>query len=214
MAQIVYVYGKSGAGKSRSLKNFAEDEILLIKCMDKELPFRSKFKYTGKTVNVDAILGQLKKMSELNIKTAVIDDAGYIMTNIFMEKHGKGDQYAVFNLIADSMWKLINGIKALPADIVVYLIFHEEKTEIGETKLLTIGKLLDGKVCLEGMVSVVIHCVAEEKKHYFITQGDGMGITKSPEEMFKEAKMENDLKAVDKSVREYYGISLEKKEEN
>lgn len=110
MAQVVYVYGKSGAGKSRSLKNFAQDEILLIKCMDKELPFRSTFKYTGKTVNVDTILTQLGKMSEMNIKTAVIDDAGYIMTNIFMEKHGKGDQYAVFNLIADSMWKLITSM--------------------------------------------------------------------------------------------------------
>ena len=214
MAQVVYVYGKSGAGKSRSLKKFAQDEILLIKCMDKELPFRSTFKYTGKTVNVDTILTQLGKMSEMNIKTAVIDDAGYIMTNIFMEKHGKGDQYAVFNLIADSMWKLINGIRALPKDVVVYLVFHEDKSDLGETKLLTIGKLLDGKVCLEGMVSVVIHCVAEGGKHYFITKGDGAGITKSPEEMFTEAKIENDLKAVDESVREYYGISLEKKEEN
>ncbi len=214
MAKIIYVYGKSGSGKSRSLKNFKEDEILLIQCMDKELPFRSKFKFTVKTTDTGVIYDQLSKMGNAGIKTAIIDDAGYIMTNLFMSKHGKGDQFALYNLIGDTMWDLINRIKKLPDDVVIYMVFHEDKSDAGETKLLTIGKLLDQKVCLEGMVTVVLHCITEGNKHYFVTQGDGNGITKSPEEMFKEAKIENDLKAVDESVREYYGISLEKKEEN
>ena len=213
MAKIIYVYGKSGSGKSRSLKNFKEDEILLIQCMDKELPFRSKFKFTVKTTDTGVIYDQLSKMGNAGIKTAIIDDAGYIMTNLFMSKHGKGDQFALYNLIGDTMWDLINRIKKLPDDVVIYMVFHEDKSDAGETKLLTIGKLLDQKVCLEGMVTVVLHCITEGNKHYFVTQGDGMGITKSPEEMFTEAKIENDLKAVDESVREYYGISLEKKEE-
>ncbi len=81
MAEIVIVYGKSGSGKSRSLKNFNEDEILLINIAGKRLPFRSKFKYTLETRNYKTIKDQLLKMP---LKTAVIDDAGYLITNMFM----------------------------------------------------------------------------------------------------------------------------------
>lgn len=212
MAHIVFIYGKSGAGKSRSLKNFMEDEIFLIKCMDKELPFRSPFKYTLMSTDTNLIYEKLAKMNKIGIKSAVIDDAGYIMTNLFMSKHGKGDQYALFNLIGDTMWNLINKIKKLPDDVIIYLVFHEEKNDDGDTKLLTVGKLLDQKVCLEGMVTVVLHCIVEGNKHYFITSEDS-SIAKAPEEMFKEQKFDNDLKYVDTAVREYYGIAGGKKEE-
>lgn len=213
MGQAVIIYGKSGSGKSRSLKNFKEDEILFINVEKKALPFRTKFKYTMASDNVEAIKGQLKKMP---LKTAVIDDAGYILTNTFMRGHRNklgSAVYDLYNDIADNFWSLFKFIKdELPADVIVYILMHEDTSEVtGGTKLKTIGKLLDDKVCLEGMVTVVLRCMSEEGRHFFKTQTDGNDITKSPEEMFGAGEIANDLKMVDIAIREYYGIQEENK---
>ena len=211
MAEVVLVYGKSGAGKSRSLKNFAEDEIFYVNVTDKRLPFAHGFKWTSRTSDVDKILEGIKKMP---CKVAVVDDAGYIMTNMFMAGHGKGDQFKLYNDIADSMWKLILGIKSMPdsADKVVYLTFHEDKGEQGDSKLLTIGKLLDQKCNLEGLCTIVLHAMVKQGKHIFVTNSDGYDIAKSPEDMF-ELEIDNDLKAVDDRIREFYGMNDKPKKE-
>lgn len=209
MAEVIIVYGKSGAGKSRSLKNFKEDEIFYVNVTGKRLPFVGDFKYVSNTDDVDTILEGIKRMP---CKVAVVDDAGYIMTNLFMKGHGKGDQFKLYNDIADKMWKLILGIKSMPdsADKVVYLTFHEDKGEQGDSKLLTIGKLLDQKCNLEGLCTIVLHCMVKAGKHVFVTNSDGFDIAKSPEGMF-DMEIENDLKAVDTRIREFYQIKEEKK---
>jgi len=215
MAIPILIYGKSGSGKSRSLKEFAEDEICLIQCTPKMLPFKKKF---TKQMNIKEksgveatgyILAGIKKAITGGTKTIVIDDATYIMTKIFMEGHRalKGNQsFELYNNIGDQMYMLINSIQELPDDVIVYLIFHEDTDDYGNIKLRTIGKLLDQKVCIEGMVTICLHAVVEDKEHYFETNSDGYSIAKSPEDMFTDMKISNDLKAVDKAVREYYEL--------
>ena len=207
MGECVFVYGKSGSGKSRSLINFGEDEIFLVNTIGKRLPFRSKFKYEIKTDDFGKIANGLRKMPT---KTAVIDDSGYLMTNAFMRGHSApksgSSTFDLYNDIADSFWSLITVIKnELPDDVIVYMIMHEDTTDYGETKLRTIGKLLSEKVCIEGMSTVVLRCVVRDGKHLFITQSDGNDISKSPEGMF-ELEIENDLKFVDDSIRSYWGL--------
>lgn len=201
MGNAIFIYGKSGSGKSRSLKNFAEDEIFLVNVNGKRLPFNKKFKYTGKSADVRTIIDQLQKMP---CKTAVIDDAGYIMTDMFMKGHTGGDQFKLYNTIADEMYTLVASIqRLLPEDVNVYLTFHEERSDSGDSKLLTIGKLLDQKICLEGLVTVVLRCIVKGGQHLFITNSDGSDIAKSPEGMF-EMEIENDLKMVDNRIREFW----------
>ena len=207
MGECVFVYGKSGSGKSRSLINFGEDEIFLVNTIGKRLPFRSKFKYEIKTDDFGEIVNGLRKMPT---KTAVIDDSGYLMTNAFMRGHSApksgSSTFDLYNDIADSFWSLITVIKnELPDDVIVYMIMHEDTTDYGETKLRTIGKLLSEKVCIEGMSTVVLRCVVRDGKHLFLTQSDGSDISKSPEGMF-ELEIENDLKFVDDSIRSYWGL--------
>ena len=207
MGECVFVYGKSGSGKSRSLINFGEDEIFLVNTIGKRLPFRSKFKYEIKTDDFNKIANGLRKMPT---KTAVIDDSGYLMTNAFMRGHSApksgSSTFDLYNDIADSFWSLITIIKnELPDDVIVYMIMHEDTTDYGETKLRTIGKLLSEKVCIEGMSTVVLRCIVRDGKHLFLTQSDGSDISKSPEGMF-ELEIENDLKAVDTAIREYWGL--------
>lgn len=207
MGECIIIYGKSGSGKSRSLINFKEDEIFLVNVIGKRLPFRSKFKYEITTDDVNKIKNGLKKMP---VKSAVIDDAGYLMTNAFMRGHSApksgSSSFDLYNTIADSFWGLLTFIKTeLPEDVLVYITIHEDTTDFGETKIRTIGKLLSEKVCIEGMSTVVLRCIVRDGKHLFITQSDGSDISKSPEGMF-EMEIENDLKAVDTAVREYWGL--------
>ena len=205
----VIIYGKSGTGKSRSLKGFKSDEIYLVNVLGKPLPFKGQFKYVSNTDNVQTIMAGLSKMST---KTAVVDDFGYIMTNLFMRGHGGGDQFKLFNTIGDAIWSFINFIQspAVADDAIVYLILHEDVADDGTNKLRTIGKLLDQKVCIEGMTTVVLRSTIKGGRYIFQTQNDGGSIAKSPEGMFAGEEIDNDLKAVDTAIRNYWGIKATK----
>lgn len=206
MGEAVIIYGKSGTGKSRSLKEFGEEEILFVNTVNKRLPFPKKFKYELRTANVDLVKAKLSKMP---VKTAVIDDFGYQQTARFMAEHTKkqgGSQFDLYNSIADDAYGLIMFIKTLPDDVIVYLILHEESNDYGDVKLKTIGKLLDQKVCIEGLVTICLRAMKEgTDKYFFRTQSDGQDISKSPEGMF-ELEIPNDLAAVDKRIREYWSL--------
>lgn len=214
MGLPVIIYGKSGSGKSRSLKFFAPDEILYINVESKALPFRQQFKFVAKTDNVTQIQGQLAKMSNAKVRTAVIDDAGYIMTHLFMRNHRfmkGGAQFDMYNEIADSMYNLVKFVKEkLPDDNIVYIVMHEDTSDMGMTVLKTLGKLLNEKVCLEGMVTIVIRCMSKDGEHFFRTVTDGNDITKAPEELFEDEQIDNNLKFVDDKIREFYGIKNNK----
>ena len=207
MGECVIIYGKSGSGKSRSLKEFAEDEILFINTVNKRLPFQKQFKYEYKAADVAKVKNALKKMPT---KTAVIDDFGYQQTARFMAEHTKkqgGSQFDLYNNIADDAYGLIMFVKnELPDDVIVYLIMHEETSDYGDTKLKTIGKLLDQKVCVEGLVTICLRAMKEgTTKYFFRTQSDGADISKSPEGMF-DLQIDNNLAEVDKRIREYWGL--------
>ena len=58
------------------------------------------------------------------------------------------------------------------------------------------------------MVTISLRCITDEDRHHFITNSDGKDISKSPEEMF-ELVIDNDLKFVDVTIREFYDIKGE-----
>lgn len=73
-------------------------------------------------------------------------------------------------------------------------------------KVKTIGKLLDEKVCVEGMFTIVLRCILDGEAHRFVTQSAGGAVSKSPMGMFDSLEIDNDLFLVDNAIREYYGI--------
>lgn len=188
------------------MKNFKDDEIYFVNVLGKPLPFKGKFKYTSTTDDIQTIMAGLSKMPT---KTAVIDDFGYIMTNLFMAGHGGGDQFKLYNLIADTVWSFINFVRssAVPEDAIVYMVLHEDINDDGTNKLRTIGKLLDQKVCIEGMATVVLRSTVKGDRHVFVTQSDGNSIAKSPEGMFPTLEIDNDLAAVDDAIRAYWELA-------
>ena len=216
MGLPVLIYGKSGSGKSRSLKFFDEKEIVFLNTERKELPFRKRFKKTGASDNIDQIITTINKNSE---KVYVIDDAGYIMTHLFMSQHRnkKGNaSFEMYDDIADAMYGLIKRIKTevKDPDKIVYIMMHEDQDDSGTVRLKTLGKLLDQKVCMEGMVTICIRCMSENGNHFFRTVTDGSDITKTPEEMFQSPEIENNLKLVDDTIRDFYGWEKYKSKED
>ncbi len=209
----VLIIGKSGSGKSTSLRNFGEKELALINVLKKPLPFRRKFESTICTDDYQTILKAIFKTEK---KAIVIDDAGYLITNHFMNKHtsvgGGNGVFNLYNEIGDHFWGLIEFVKnKLPDNKIVYFIMHEDKNDFGDIKPKTIGKLLDEKVCIEGMFTIVLRCMNDNNKHYFKTQSDGNDTCKTPLEMFEDKEIDNDLKNVDTVIREYYELNKEEK---
>ena len=68
--------------------------------------------------------------------------------------------------------------------------------------------MLDNQLTLEGLFSIVLLCKTDGQEHYFETQSDGYTTCKSPMDMFS-LKIDNDLKLVDTTIREYYGFENE-----
>lgn len=105
-------------------------------------------------------------------------------------------------------------ISSLPPDVIVYFLHHTETSDDGRIKAKTVGKMIDSKLTLEGLFSIVLLCEASKDGHRFITQSDGYNTAKSPMDMFP-AEIDNDLKAVDTAIREYWELSpADDKEEN
>lgn len=202
----VLIIGKSGSGKSSSLRNFGPGDIEIINVLSKPLPFKNSFKVH----NTDDYKEVSQIIKESPLKSIVVDDAGYLITNMFMRGHsitGKGnDIYAFYNQMADHFWKLINYIKKIDETKIVYFTMHEDADEFGGIKPKTIGKLLDEKVCIEGMFTIVLRSLRTESGYRFLTATNGLDVTKTPIGMFETTEIDNDLKFVDKTIREYYEL--------
>lgn len=207
MGVPVLIIGKSGTGKSASLRNFKADEVGIINVLNKPLPFKNDLKLS--------CCDDYNKIKEIikgaKVKTLVIDDAGYLITKEFMNNHTKAGGgnavYAMYNKMADNYFKLIEFCKTAENDKIIFFIMHEDRNEVGELKPKTVGKLLDEKVCVEGMFTIVLRSVFKDKKYLFLTQKeDELDLQKSPIGLFENIEIDNDLKFVEEKIREFYNI--------
>ena len=81
---------------------------------------------------------------------------------------------------------------------------HSDTTDDGRIIPKTIGKMLNEKVCIEGMFTIVLRAVFDNGKYLFRTKTNGSDVTKTPLDMFEEEEIENDLKLVDSKIRDFY----------
>lgn len=211
----VLIIGKSGSGKSRSMKSCVGKDFGVIRVLNKPLPFKGKF--IGKPC---CDYGEIKRIlkSPQWPKSIVIDDAGYLITGQFMDGHnttGKGNAvFGLYNQLADDFYRLIKAVAdEAPEDRIVYVVMHEDTNDFGDIKPKTIGKLLDEKVCLEGMFTIVLRAVKGER-YVFVTQSKDGAVSKAPDDMFPQIEIDNDLLMVDSTIREYYGIENPKNKED
>ena len=204
MATVTLILGKSGAGKSASLRNFRPDDVALVQVIKKPLPFPgSKAWKSYVTDNWVKVIGACRQTKR---KVIVIDDFQYILANEFMRRsEEKG--FDKFTEIGRHTWNIFEALLGLPDDVRVYILSHTEETDAGQIKMKTIGKMLDEKITLEGMVTIVLRSVVSDGKHLFSTRNNGSDNTKAPMGMFNEAMIDNDLALVDAAICEYYDLT-------
>ena len=145
-------------------------------------------------------------MAKGNFKTYVIDDSQYLMAFESFDR-AKETGWGKNIDLASNFKNLIQFvIKNTPKDTIVYFLHHTEISDSGAIKAKTLGKMLDAQLTVEGLFSIVLLCKTDGQEHYFETQSDGYTTCKSPMGMF-EAKIDNDLKVVDTTIREYYELN-------
>lgn len=197
----VLILGESGSGKSTSMRNFDPSELTVFNVANKLLPFRKKLNVIN-NAGYGTIGKELQKQEK---KIYVIDDSQYLLAfELFNRAKEKG--YDKFTDIAVRFEKMLNYIiKGTPEDCIVYLLHHCETTDTGKIKAKTVGKMLDNQLTVEGLFSIVLYAFVEEDKHLFRTTNDGFCPAKAPMGMF-EPIIDNDLKFVDTTIREYYKL--------
>lgn len=217
MSIATLILGESGTGKSTSMRNLDPAHTLLIQAVRKPLPFRSAdWKPIAKgqagsvfvTDKSDAIVQCMERTSR---DVIVIDDFQYVLANEFMrrvtDKEVGNQAFAKYNEIARSAWDVLMKAASLPDHKRVYILSHTTTDDFGHTKIKTIGKLLDEKIVLEGMVTIVLRSLVRDGSYVFSTRNSGSDTTKSPMGMFDEAFIDNDLAAVDAEIFSYYGLT-------
>jgi hypothetical protein len=202
MGLPILVLGESGSGKSSSLRNFEPGEIGILNVASKPLPFRKALPKIDKA-SYPIITRTLQKNT---LKAYAVDDAQYLMTFSAFSR-AKETGYGKFTDIALEYYNLIQTIiNDTTPDTLVYLLQHIDTTDDGRIKAKTVGKMLDNQLTVEGMFAIVLLARTDGQRHWFDTQSDGYTTVKTPMEMFAEQEIDNDLKMVDTTIRDYYGF--------
>ena len=94
-------------------------------------------------------------------------------------------------------------------DITPIVLSHSDQSEIGKTKIKTLGKMLDDKVVLEGMFTVVLQSIVYDSKYLFVTQNNGSNTCKSPKGLFETETIPNDMTEIVKAYNKYNDADLE-----
>ena len=220
-SKLIGIVGQTGTGKSTSIKHLDPKETYIINVAKKELPFKG----SEKLYNVDSknykeaddaneISRLIKAISDKapHIKNIIIEDSNYIMGFTMVAKATETG-FTKFSLMAKDMVDLVRTARQLRDDLIVFYFTHPETIEDGGEivgyKIKTAGKLIDNQINLEGLFTVVLYTNVEEKKdgavdYNFVTNRYKKFPAKSPDGMFAEIKIPNNLQEVCNTIREYY----------
>ena len=220
-SKLVGIVGATGTGKSTAIKHLNPEETYIINVAKKELPFKGSEKlYNTENKNykeiedANEIARLLRTISEKapHIKNIVIEDSNYIMGFNMVAKATEVG-YTKFSLMAKDMVDLFRTARQLRDDITVFYLTHPEVIEDGGEivgyKIKTAGKLIDNQVLLEGLLTVCLYTLVEENKdgtasYNFITNRYRKFPAKSPDGMFSELKIPNNLQLVVNTLNDYY----------
>jgi hypothetical protein len=217
MSIATMVIGTSGTGKSTSYRNMNPDETLLIQVIKKPLPFKNdKWAYfdkesgKGNIFVTDQSADIVTLMRNTKREVIILDDFQYILANEFMrrvlDKETGNAAFAKYNEIARHAWDILMAASQLEPTKRVYILAHSQEDENGRVKAKTIGKLLDEKITIEGLLTIVLRTHVINGAYVFSTKNNGVDTVKTPLGMFDDEHIENDLMRVDKTIKTYYNL--------
>lgn len=226
MANIIMLLGKSGTGKSTSIKGLDPKETVVINVLGKRLPFKgSNALYNKENKNLfqresyTDIISLIQNISDkaTNVKNIILDDFIYVMRKEYFSR-AKENGYGKYTELAQHFQQIISTCEKLRDDLTVFMILHSEDVQSDKVttgyKVSTVGNLVDN--CynpLEVVPMVLYSSVKYDDKgntqYGFYTHRCKEGVVeipaKTPDEMFEEDFIPNDLGYVVKKMNEYYG---------
>ena len=226
MANIIMLLGKSGTGKSTSIKGLDPKETVVINVLGKRLPFKgSNSLYNKENKNLfqretyTDIISLIQNISDkaTNVKNIILDDFIYVMRKEYFSR-AKETGYGKYTELAQHFQQIISTCEKLRDDLTVFMILHSEDVQSDKVttgyKVSTVGNLVDN--CynpLEVVPMVLYSSVKYDDKgnieYGFYTHRCKEGVVeipaKTPDEMFEEDFIPNDLGYVVKKMNEYYG---------
>lgn len=217
MSIATMILGESGTGKSTSLRNLRPENTLLIQMVKKPLPFPSKGWNPATKENPSGsifVTDQSRHIVAAMDRTAkdviVIDDFQYLLANEFMRRVTDNEVgnsvFQKYNEIARHAWDVLMAATSLSETKRVYILSHTSTDDFGKTRIKTIGKLLDEKIVMEGLVTIVLRTIVQNGNYLFATKNSGSDTVKTPLGLFDSELIENDLHEVDAQILNYYGI--------
>ena len=220
-SKLIGIVGSTGTGKSTSIKHLNPEETYIINVAKKELPFKGSealyntekknYKELDDAVEITRLLHVISDKAP-HIKNIVIEDSNYIMGfNIVSRATEIG--FTKFSIMARDMVELFREARKLRDDLKVFYFTHpetiEEGGEVTGYKIKTAGKLIDNQIVLEGLLTICLYTYVEENKdgtstYNFVTNRFKKFPAKSPDGMFTNIKMPNNLQTVVDTIDEYY----------
>jgi len=238
MSRVALILGEAGAGKSTSVRTLNPKETFVINSLGKDLPFKGSGKlYTYwdkdknpngnmvKTTAGAAVIQWLQFIDQKRpeIKNIIIDDNTHQSSMEYIRRI-RETTWDKFNDIAYNMVTIVNLCGSLRDDLTVFIMHHVTTEGDGiltdkKVKAQTLGKLVDQKLSsFESFFTIVF--LAEKSKtdtgdveHYFLTR-DANSTAKTPNGMFEDQKIPNDLAYIKKAIEGYYNGEVETKQEN
>lgn len=212
---MILIIGESGTGKSTAIETLDPAETFIIQVVNKPLPFKgfkSKYPLKTKDNNGNRVVAKdwtwvikTLQMIESNskFKNIIIDDFQYILSSEYMSRAMERG-YDKFTEMAQHYYQIIEMAQQMREDLNIIFLSHNEQKDDGTSKVKTIGKLLDDKLTVEGLFTIVLNTKIEDGNYFFETQNNGFNTSKSPKGMFEDLKIPNDLQYVIDKVSEYY----------
>lgn len=158
MANNVIILGRSGTGKSSSIKTLDPKETVVINVLKKKLPFKgSQSLYNNENknlLNIDDYTQVIQMLQYIDsnmthVKNIVLDDSIYILRKEYF-KRAKESGYGKYTELAQHFQQIIQTCENLRDNINVFFILHSEDITSDNTivgyKVSTIGKLLDSQL--------------------------------------------------------------------
>lgn len=212
MAKKILIIGKSGSGKSSSLRNLDPKTTAIIKCQSKEIPFKkgdANFKSVvcKSAQEIGNMVAKVLKEAP-HIKNIIIDDLFYLSSHQnFQRVSEKG--YNKFTEMAKEVYDVITLPDLIAReDLTFVFITHSETNAVTlETDVKTIGKMLDSQLNIAGLFTMVLeaHAMTIEGAYKFKTHNiDGNSVVKTPMGMFEDDFIDNDVTVVLNAMKEYY----------
>lgn len=199
MAKLVLILANPGTGKSSSLRNLKKEDVAYVSVTGKELPIKTDITpvVTSNSTEIVKIVKDSKK------PIVVIDDANYILS---FEEMNKANEvgYTKYTIMAQNFFNIIKAIIDKESDQIFYILAHSDTEENGTLRLKTAGKMLSEKIVIEGLTNIVLNAIVDEDNEFvFRTKTDGSGV-KSPLGMFETDTIPNDLKVINKKIKEFH----------